>query len=79
MVSMLLWFDSYSMSFADIEDYKQLFIDFAMSAHMDTTVKRPEAGVAAAEPHPETCCFLNKMTGMAFEDNFSCIIIIMIF
>lgn len=61
------------MSFADFENYKQLIIDFAMSAHTDTMVKWPEAGVAAAEPSPEMghCCFLNKMTGMAFEDNFS--------
>lgn len=68
---MPLQFDSWSMSFADFEDYKQLFIDFSMSAHMDTMVKRPEAGVAAAEPNPEMCCFLNKTIGMAFEDNFS--------
>lgn len=69
---MPLQFESWSMSFADFEKYKQLFIDFAMSAHMDTMVEWPEAGVAAAEPSPEMCrCFLNKMTGMAFEDNFS--------
>lgn len=68
---MPLQFDSWSMTFADFEDYKQLFIDLARSAHMDTMVKQPEAAVAAAEPSPEMWCFLNKMTGMAFEDNFS--------
>lgn len=57
---MPLQFDSWSMSFADFEDYKQLFIDFAMSAHMDTMVKWPEAGLAAAEPSPEMCCFFFK-------------------
>lgn len=53
---MPLQLESWSTSFADFENYKQFFIDFA---HMDTMVKWTEAGVAAIEPSPEMCrcCF----------------------
>lgn len=42
VVSVLLKFYSWSMSSADFEDYKQLFIGLAMPAHMDTMGKGPE-------------------------------------
>lgn len=42
VVSVLLKFYSWSMSNADFEDYKQLFIGLVMPAHMDTMGKGPK-------------------------------------
>ena len=42
VMSVLLKFNSWSMSSADFEDYRQLSIGLAMPAHMDTMGKGPE-------------------------------------
>ena len=73
VVSVPLQFYSWSMSFADFKEYKQLFIGLVMPAHMDTTWKGPEGRLRLKVRHG--CCrnkprrgFFYKMTDMAFDD-----------